>query len=132
MHSTTNELSLMHHHRRHPLPSTGWTYQPSFYNGYTTNAPIAQNRPVNVIHNYTSPIEQQQQQLYHHQQQQQYQKLSQLSPIVAPVYHSSLKSSGRLRNAFSCSNQQQTTNSDDEFLYHEQQLNHNLELSDAL
>jgi hypothetical protein len=84
-------------------------YQPSFYNGYTTNVPYIVTQPLPVVQNYYPAIQQQQQQI------------SQLRTDP-----SSMKSYNLFRNPFSRSNQQQTNNSDDEFLYHEQQLNQNL------
>ncbi|CAF3336723.1 unnamed protein product [Rotaria socialis] len=90
-----------------------WGYQPSFYNGYRANAPIILAQPVPVVQNYLTPLQQ--------QQQQQHRIDTQLSS-----YPPSMKTYNRFRNAFSCSHQQDSNNSDDEYLYHEQQLNRNL------
>jgi len=87
-----------------------WVYQPSFYNGYTTNIPIIVTQPVPVVQNYYRPSEQQ------------YQKSSRSSPVYPSTYQPSMK----FRNPFSSSHHQSTNNSDDEFHYHEQQLNRNL------
>ncbi|CAF1214549.1 unnamed protein product [Rotaria sp. Silwood1] len=94
--------------------STQWIYAPSFYNGYTTSVPIVLNQPSTVVQSYLPSIDHQ------------HQINSQLSPVNSSTYPSSMKTYNRFRNAFSCSNQQQTNNSDDEYRYHEQQLNHNL------
>jgi hypothetical protein len=94
-----------------------WVYQPSFYNGYTANVPIFVNQPIPVVQSYYQPIEQQQQQV-----------ISQPSPSTYP---SSMKSYNVFRHAFSRSNQS-SNNSDDEFLYHEQQLNRNLAQHDIV
>jgi hypothetical protein len=91
-----------------------WVYAPSFYNGYATNVPMIVNQPVPVVQTYLPPI------------QQQHQKVSRSSPVISSTYPSSMKSYKLFRNAFSRSNQQPANNSDDEFLYHEQQLNRNL------
>ncbi|CAM4742919.1 unnamed protein product [Rotaria magnacalcarata] len=91
-----------------------WGYQPSFYNGYATSVPIILTQPVPVVQNYLTPLQQQ-------QQQQQHRIDTQLSS-----YPPSMKTYNRFRNAFSCSHQQDSNNSDDEYLYHEQQLNRNL------
>jgi len=91
-----------------------WVYTPSFYNGYATNVPMFVNQPVPVVQTYLPPIEQQ------------HQKVSRSSPVMSSTYPSSMKSYKLFRNAFSRSNQQPANNSDDEFLYHEQQLNRNL------
>ncbi|CAF1300986.1 unnamed protein product [Adineta steineri] len=101
-------------HSQHHSHTPQWIYTPSFYNGYTTNIPILINQSGPGIQNYLPPVEQ------HHQ------KVSRSSPVISSTYPSSMKSYKLFRNAFSCSNQQQTNNSDDEFLYHEQQLNRNL------
>ncbi|CAF0911243.1 unnamed protein product [Rotaria sp. Silwood1] len=94
--------------------STQWIYAPSFYNGYTTSVPIVLNQPSTVVQTYLPSLDHQ------------HQINSQLSPVNSSTYPSSMKPYNRFRNAFSCSNQQQTNNSDDEYRYHEQQLNHNL------
>lgn len=88
-----------------------WISSPTFYNGYSGNIPVIVNQPRSVIQNYYPQIEQ--------QQQQQPQEIS-------STYPSSMKSHNVFRNAFSCSNQQDTNKSDQEFYYHEQQLNRNL------
>lgn len=103
-----------HHHSQR----SQWIYQPSFYNGYSTNIPVIIHQPVQVVQSYYTPIEQQQapsvaQQ--HHRD---------ISPS-STTYPSSMKSSNIFRHAFSRSNQA-SNNSDEEFHYHERQLNHNL------
>jgi hypothetical protein len=86
-----------------------WVYSsPSFYNGYT-NIPIIVNQPISVVDKYYQPIEQYRQ------------EISSQYPSS-----SSMKSYNLFRNAFSRSNQQRTDNSADDFIYHEQRLNHNL------
>ena len=91
-----------------------WVYTPSFYNGYTTNVPIIINQSIPIVETYLPRI------------QQQYQDISPSSPVISSSYPSSMKSYNLFRNAFSRSNQQQINHSDDDFLYHEQQLNRNL------
>ncbi|UJR30368.1 hypothetical protein I4U23_017903 [Adineta vaga] len=120
MHRTTYYYppSIQQQHSQTPQ----WLYTPSFYNGYSSNIPIISNQPISVVSNYLPPIEQQQQQQHHHH----HHRGSRSSPGIPTSYPSSMKSYKLFRNAFSCSNQQQTNNSDDEFLYHEQQLNRNL------
>jgi hypothetical protein len=88
-----------------------WTYQPSFYNGYSENSPVILNQPVSVVQHYSPPI----------QQQQQYQKIPPSSPVISSSNPSSMRSYNLFRNPFSCTNQ-----SDEEFYYHEEQLNRNL------
>jgi hypothetical protein len=85
-------------------PQSQWIYQPSFYNGYTTNIPIIVNQPIPVLQNYYPPIEQQ--------------PISSQPTAAMPSYN-------LFRHTFSRSNQS-SNNSDDDFLYHEQQLNRNL------
>ncbi|CAF0762984.1 unnamed protein product [Rotaria sordida] len=93
---------------------TQWIYAPSFYNSYSTSGPLVLNQPQSMVQTYFPPIEQQ------------HRTNSSLSPVISSTYPSSMKTYSRFRNAFSCSNQQPTNNSDDEYLYHEQQLNQNL------
>ena len=102
------------HHHQQQSQTPQWIYQPSFYNGYTRNIPIVTNQPIPVVQTYLPPIDRHQPRVSHS------------SPVNSPAYPSSMKSYKLFRNAFSCSNHQQSNNCDDEFLYHEQQLNRNL------
>lgn len=98
---------------QHPQP-TQWIYTPSFYNGYGTSVTTVLNQPLPVVQTYLPPIEQKR-------------RLNIESPaVMSSSYGSPVKSSSRFRNAFSCSHQQHANNVDDEYLYHEQQLNRNL------
>jgi hypothetical protein len=91
-----------------------WSYTPSFYNGYSPSGPIHINQSIPIVETYLPPI-------------QQYRDISRSSPVISSTYPSpSMKSYNLFRNAFSRSNHQQTNNSEDDFLYHEQQLNRNL------
>lgn len=107
--------------------SPQWTSSPSFYNGYSTNIPVVVHQPKSIIQNYYPQTEQQQQHHHHHHHQQfhHYQPQQQQQQISS-THPSSMKSYNVFRNAFSCSNQQDANNSDQEFYYHEQQLNRNL------
>lgn len=91
-----------------------WVYQPSFYNGYSSNAPTILNHPSSVVQTYLPPIEQR------------YTVDTHSSSNISSSYPSSMKTYNRFRNAFSCSNQQDSNYSDEEYLDHEQQLNRNL------
>lgn len=110
--------------QHHQSQRSQWVYQPSFYNGYSNNVPIIINQSVPVLQNYYPPIEQL-------QQQQQHQQLSQPVSTTPSTYPSSMKSYNIFRHAFSRSNQA-SSNSDDDFLYHEQQLNRNLAKHDIV
>lgn len=96
----------------HPQQSQAahWQYQPSFYNGYSTNIPIIVNQSTPIVQSYYPPIE----------------KPQQFEPI-GHSHSSSMKYSNILRNPFSRSNHHQVVDqSADDFLYHEEQLNRNL------
>ena len=94
--------------------TTQWYYPPSFYNGYMTATPIVLNQSMPIAQTYLPSIVQQNQ------------KVSQSSRIISPLYTSSMRSYDNFRNAVSCSDQRQANTSDEEFFYHEQQLNRNL------
>ena len=91
--------------------SQQWQYQPSFYNGYTTNLPVIVNQSRPIVQNYYYPSSE---------------KPQQFEPIIQS-YPTPMKYPNILRNPFSRSNaHQQADQSADDFLYHEEQLNRNL------